>query len=325
MSRGSPGELAQTVGDWRCREKAPFMLLVEVLSNDQGSVREDAKYSAGSTSPPPHTLPRKATQAKTVPRPYTPDGREQRNGHRAEGRAVTCASLGACEGFSKEEDLDEGGPDTSTHLNATAVRQVREGNSLEMMPFIVMHALRMLIMIQLQFLQGLAQVLGAPVHEDSCCCADDSECGSEALAGPSCGCLALMTPAAVQKTPSAALRPWPAHLPSASWTSQRGRAPRRPSRRPREPSSSRSPWPRTSTARAPSPWRGSGAQSPAASECPSSSRLRTWPPWGPATRASRAWTPLPRRQGLWVTGMRTAQHSGAAPLGARREKETLVA
>lgn len=65
------------------------MLLVEVLSNDMGSVKEDAKYSAGSTSrPPPHTLPRKATQAKTVPRPYTPEGREQRNGHPAEG-AVT--------------------------------------------------------------------------------------------------------------------------------------------------------------------------------------------------------------------------------------------
>ena len=69
------------------------MLLVEVLSNDQGSVREDAKYSAGSTSPPPHTLPRKATQAKTVPRPYTPDGREQRNGHQAEGQAVAVHPL----------------------------------------------------------------------------------------------------------------------------------------------------------------------------------------------------------------------------------------
>ena len=63
------------------------MLLVEVLSNDQGSVKEDAKYSAGSAtgSPPPHTLPRKATQTKTVPKPYTPEGREQRNGHAAPG------------------------------------------------------------------------------------------------------------------------------------------------------------------------------------------------------------------------------------------------
>ena len=73
-----------------CREKAPFMLLVEVLSNDQGSVREDAKYSAGSTSasPPPTALPRKATQTKTVPRPYTPEGREQRNGHAALGESA---------------------------------------------------------------------------------------------------------------------------------------------------------------------------------------------------------------------------------------------
>ena len=69
------------------------MLLVEVLSNDQGSVKEDAKYSAGSTSPPPHTLPSKATKTKTVPRPYTPDAREQRNGHRAEGQAVPVQSL----------------------------------------------------------------------------------------------------------------------------------------------------------------------------------------------------------------------------------------
>ena len=70
------------------REKAPFMLLVEVLSNDQGSVREDAKYSAGnaSASPPPTALPRKATQTKTVPRPYTPEGREQRHGHAALGK-----------------------------------------------------------------------------------------------------------------------------------------------------------------------------------------------------------------------------------------------
>ena len=93
MSQVSPGKAAQKLGGWRCREKAPFMLLVEVLSNDQGSVREDAKYSAGSTSPPPHTLPRKATQTKTVPRPYTPDGREQRNGHRAEGMAVAAHTL----------------------------------------------------------------------------------------------------------------------------------------------------------------------------------------------------------------------------------------
>ena len=73
-----------------CREKAPFMLLVEVLSNDQGSVREDAKYSAGSASasPPPTALPRKATQTKTVPRPYTPDGREQRNGHAVLGEGT---------------------------------------------------------------------------------------------------------------------------------------------------------------------------------------------------------------------------------------------
>ena len=63
------------------------MLLVEVLSNDQGSVKEDAKYSAGSAtgSLPPHTLPRKATQTKTVPKPYTPKGREQRDGHAALG------------------------------------------------------------------------------------------------------------------------------------------------------------------------------------------------------------------------------------------------
>lgn len=63
------------------------MLLVEVLSNDQGSVKEDAKYSAGSAtgSLPPHTLPRKTTQTKTVPRPYTPEGREQRNSHAALG------------------------------------------------------------------------------------------------------------------------------------------------------------------------------------------------------------------------------------------------
>ena len=70
------------------------MLLVEVLSNDQGSVKEDAKYSVGSTSsPPPHTLPRKATGAKTVPKPYTPEGREQRNGHAIEGAAPINSTL----------------------------------------------------------------------------------------------------------------------------------------------------------------------------------------------------------------------------------------
>lgn len=54
------------------------MLLIEVLSNDEGSVIEDAKYSAGSDAAA--ALSRAAgSRGKTVPRPYTPPG-----GHKLE-------------------------------------------------------------------------------------------------------------------------------------------------------------------------------------------------------------------------------------------------
>lgn len=50
------------------------MLFIEVLSNDEGSVIEDAKYSAGSdAADAAAVLSRPAgSRGKTVPRPYTP-------------------------------------------------------------------------------------------------------------------------------------------------------------------------------------------------------------------------------------------------------------
>ncbi len=52
------------------------MLFIEVLSNDEGSVIEDAKYSAGSdAADAAAVLSRPAgSGGKTVPRPYTPPG-----------------------------------------------------------------------------------------------------------------------------------------------------------------------------------------------------------------------------------------------------------
>ena len=49
------------------------MLLIEVLSNDEGSVIEDAKYSAGSDAAAALSRPA-GSRGKTVPRPYTPPG-----------------------------------------------------------------------------------------------------------------------------------------------------------------------------------------------------------------------------------------------------------
>ena len=70
------------------------MLLIEVLSNDEGSVIEDAKYSAGSDATA--ALSRAAgSRGKTVPRPYTPPG-----GHKLEdipGKRTPLPSL-CCEG-----------------------------------------------------------------------------------------------------------------------------------------------------------------------------------------------------------------------------------
>ena len=75
-----------------CREKAPFMLLIEVLSNDESSsVTEDAQYSAGSApaaGTPSQTAPRAAggsRTSKTVPRPYSPPGGRSGEGAAAEG------------------------------------------------------------------------------------------------------------------------------------------------------------------------------------------------------------------------------------------------
>lgn len=64
-----------------CREKAPFMLLIEVLSNDEGSVTEDAKYSAGSSAAvATASAPRPAgSRGKSVAKPYTPP-----EGHKAD-------------------------------------------------------------------------------------------------------------------------------------------------------------------------------------------------------------------------------------------------
>ena len=57
------------------------MLFIEVLSNDEGSVIEDAQYSVGSdAADAAAVLSRPAgSRGKTVPRPYTPPG-----GHKAE-------------------------------------------------------------------------------------------------------------------------------------------------------------------------------------------------------------------------------------------------
>lgn len=75
------------------------MLLIEVLSNDEGSVIEDAKFSAKRQSPPSGMpQPAGSHQAKTVPKPYTPT-----NG----GRPEAAAASRLTEGVLRQSSIDK--------------------------------------------------------------------------------------------------------------------------------------------------------------------------------------------------------------------------
>ncbi len=75
------------------------MLLIEVLSNDEGSVIEDAKYSAGSDAAAALSRPA-GSRGKTVPRPYTPPGALKPDGDGPGKCTSTPGKVLVCRGFS---------------------------------------------------------------------------------------------------------------------------------------------------------------------------------------------------------------------------------